>query len=197
MAWCYFSIPGNVDFYDGSARQVQVPASVLNMIISRELSASSCRRLLSADGVTSPYLTISPVPGIFPAISVDVRAARDSAPEVAGVSSAAKNLDEYQFLICSLVPSLPDSSPSKLELQKYRIAIFAAFAKLVNILNERQQELGGWIRHARWLIEETSEAYLQAKSDVRLHPARHAEVFDYFGIPEASVNSALRSFYGQ
>ena len=174
-----------------------MPASVLNTIISRELSASSCRRLLSADGVTSPYLTISSAPGIFPAISVDIRSARNSAPEVGGVSSAAKNLDEYQFLICSLVPTLPDSNPAKLELQKYRIAIFAAFAKLVGILNEKQQELGEWSRHARWLVEETSEAYLQARSDVRLHPARHTEVFDYFGIPESSVNTALRSFYGQ
>ena len=52
-------------------------------------------------------------------------------PAIGDVASAAKNLDEYQFLICSLVPSLPDSNPSKMELQKYRVAIIAAFAKLV------------------------------------------------------------------
>jgi hypothetical protein len=170
---------------------------MLQLIISRELSGSSCRRILAADGVTSAYLTINPSAGIFSAVSVDVRAARNSAPEVGEASSAAKNLDEYQFLICSLVPSLPDSNPSKLELQKYRVAIFAAFAKLVGVLNGRPQELGEWSRHARWLVEETSEAYLQAKSDVRMHPLRHVEVFEYLGIQEAAVSSALRSFYGQ
>lgn len=164
--------------------------------MARELSASSCRRLLASDGVTSAYLTVNPAPGLFGAISVDVQSAKKSVPEIGDAASAAKNLDEYQFLICSLVPSLPDSSQSKLELQKYRVAIFAAFSKLVNILNKNQQELGEWSRHARWLVEETSEAYLKAKSNIQTHQLRRTEVFDYFGVPEADVILAIRTFYG-
>jgi hypothetical protein len=164
--------------------------------MARELAAPSCRRLLASDGVTSAYLTVNPAAGIFGGISVDVQSAKKSVPEIGDAASAAKNLDEYQFLICCLVPSLPDSSQSKLELQKYRVAIFAAFSKLISILNENQQELGGWCRHARWLVEETSEAYLKAKSNVQAHQLRHAEVFDYFGVPEAVVVSAIRTFYG-
>lgn len=174
-----------------------MPYPILGSIISRELSAPSCRKILSEDGITSSYLRVSSAPGIFAGLSVDMRSAKKSAPEVGDAASAAKNLDEYQFLICSLVPSLPDSNPSKLELQKYRVAIVAAFAKLVGLLNDKPQELGEWSRHARWLVEETSEAYLQAKSGARLRPVRRKEIFDYFGVPEESVTDALRIFYGQ
>jgi hypothetical protein len=135
--------------------------------------------------------------GLFGSISVDVQSARKSVPEIGDAASAAKNLDEYQFLICSLVPSLADSNPSKLELQKYRVAILAAFSKLVSILNEKQQELGEWSRNAKWLVEETSEAYLQVKSNIQTHQLRHKEMFDYFGVSEAAVISAIRTFYGQ
>ena len=152
---------------------------------------------MAGDGVTTPDLTLKPTPGVFAGFSVDVRSARKSAPEAGEAASAAKNLDEYQFLICALVPSLPDSSPAKMELQKYRVAAFAAFAKLVEVLNSTPQDLGTWSRHAKWLVEETSEAYLQAKSGVKTHPLRRNEVFDYFGVPSNVVESALKSFYGQ
>ena len=171
--------------------------SIVNTIIARQLSGSACSKVLAADGVTSSQLAINSSPGIFSSVSIDARAARSSIPEIGEVASAAKNLDEYQFLICSLVPSLPDSNPSKLEIQKYRIAIFAAFAKLVKLLNENQQGLGEWGRNARWLVEETSEAYLQAKSGIQTHPMRRREIFDYFGVPEATITSALSSYYGQ
>ncbi|HEV8386384.1 MAG TPA: hypothetical protein VGQ03_02065 [Nitrososphaera sp.] len=172
-----------------------MPSSILGAII-RELSASSCRRILSSDGVTSAYLTVNSTTGLFGSVSVDVQSARKSVQEIGDAASTAKNLDEYQFLICSLVPSLADSNPSKLELQKYRVAILAAFSTLVNILNEKQQELGEWSRNAKWLVEETSEAYLQAKSNIQTHPLRHKEMFDYFGVSEATVVSAIRTFYG-
>jgi hypothetical protein len=174
-----------------------MPTSILDAIISRELAAASCHRILSGDGITSPDLTLKAAPGIFAAVSVDARSAKKSVPELAEAASAAKNLDEYQFLICSLVPMLPDSNPCKMELQKYRVAIFAAFARLVGILNEKPQELGEWSKNARWIVEETSEAYLQAKSGVRPQPLRHREAFEYFGVPDEAVISSLRSFYGQ
>jgi hypothetical protein len=134
---------------------------------------------------------------LFPATSVDVREAKKVSPEIGEAASAAKNLDQYQYLVCSLVPSLPDSNASKLLLQKYRVAIFAAFAKLVSLLGGNQGELGEWSRQARWLVEETSEAYLQAKSGIQTHVIRHRELFDYFGVPEAATDLALRSYYGQ
>ena len=107
---------------------------MLNSIISLQLSSSSCSKLLSGDGITTSDLTIKGVHGIFGPVSIDARSAKKGVPAIGDVASAAKNLDEYQFLICSMVPSLPDSNPSKMELQKYRVAIIAAFAKLVPLL---------------------------------------------------------------
>jgi len=119
-------------------------------------------------------------------------------PAIGDVASAAKNLDEYQFLICSLVPSLPDSNPSKMELQKYRVAILAAFAKLVPLLllkDIRQDDLVQWSKHAKALLEETSDTYLQANSNSKMQITSHKDVFEYFGIPVDRVQVALRAFY--
>ena len=172
-------------------------AGLINTIISKELSHAPCRKVLSGDGVTSPDLTVRALPGIFAGVSVDIRSARSTFPQIGEVASAAKNLDEYQSMICSLVPSLADSNPSKLEIQKYRVVIIAAFSKLVHDLNHDQKELAGWSMHASWLVEEASEAYLQAKSGIQTHPVKRKQVFDYFGVPSESVDSALKAFYGQ
>jgi hypothetical protein len=172
--------------------------SLLNSIISRQLSNSSCSKLLSGDGITSFDLTIKGVHGLFGPVSIDVRATRKVAPAIGEVASAAKNLDEYQFLICSLVPSLSDSNPSKMELQKYRVAIIAAFAKLVSLLllkDIRQEDLVKWSKHARALLEETSDTYLKANSNSKVQIASHKDTFEYFQVPVDRVQVALRAFY--
>lgn len=169
----------------------------LDVIISRELGGSGCRKLLSSDGMTSPFLTIKAIPGVFEAASIDARATRKSMPGIGETCSIAKNLDEYQFLICALAHSLPDNSPYKLYLQKYRVAIAAAFAGLVVVLQKQFDELGNWNRYATLLLEETSEAYVKAKSNADLKVSTHAGIFEYFGVPEGAIDAALRAFYGQ
>ena len=171
---------------------------MLNSIILHHLSSSSCSKLLSGDGITTFDLTIKGMHGIFEPVSIDARSTKKSVPAVGDVASAAKNLDEYQFLICSLVPSLPDSNPSKMELQKYRVAIIAAFAKLVPMLllkSMRQDDLVQWSKHAKALIEETSDTYLKANSNSNLQIASHKDAFEYFEVPVDKVQVALRAFY--
>jgi hypothetical protein len=172
--------------------------SLLNSIISHQLSSSSCSKLLSGDGITTSDLTIKGVHGLFGPVSIDAQSARKSVPAIGDVASAAKNLDEYQFLICSLVPSLPDSNQSKMELQKYRVAIIAAFAKLVPMLllkSMRQDYLVQWSKHAKALLEETSDTYLKANSNSNLQIASHKDAFEYFEVPIDEVQVALRAFY--
>jgi hypothetical protein len=172
--------------------------SLLNSIISRQLSSSSCSKLLSGDGITTFDLTIKGVHGLFEPVSIDVRSTRKIVPAIGDVASAAKNLDEYQFLICSLVPSLPDSNPSKMELQKYRVTILAAFAKLVPLLllkDIRQDDLVQWSKHAKALLEETSDTYLKTNSNSKMQIASHKDVFEYFEVPVDRVQVALRAFY--
>ena len=172
--------------------------SLLNSIISLQLSNSSCNKLLSGDGITSSDLTIKGVHGLFESLSIDARSTKKNMPALGDVASAAKNLDEYQFLICSLVPSLPDSDPLKMQLQKYRVAIIAAFAMLVPLLllkDVRQDDLTQWSKHAKALLEETSDTYLKANTNSKLQITLHKDAFEYFEVPEDRVQVALRAFY--
>ena len=165
--------------------------------MSRLLSGSGCRRLLDGDGITTADLSIRGMPGVFDSTSVDARLVRKTVPAIGEACSIAKNLDEYQFRLCSLVPSLPDSHPSKLALQKYRVAIAASFAKLVTSLKEiGQDDLVQWSRYAKPLLEETSEAYVKAKSNSKLQVASHKEAYEFFGVPEARIDAALKAAYG-
>jgi hypothetical protein len=172
--------------------------AVLNTIVSRLLLGSNCNKLLAGDGITSSHLNIEGMHGIFDPVSIDVRQVRKDISAIGETSSTAKNLDEYQFLICSFVPSLPDSNLSKLLLQKYRIAIIASFAKLSTILKEiRPDTLAQWNKHAKLLLEETSDAYVKSKSNSKLQLTIHKEVFAFFGVPEDTIDAALKAIYGQ
>jgi hypothetical protein len=165
--------------------------------VSRVLSGSGCPRLLASDGITSSQFEIKNVPGVLGTISLDFKLARKNMPAIGQAASIAKNLDEYQFRICSLVPSLPDSDPRKLLLQKYRVASIAAFAALSSILKEPAQEsLEKWNASAGPLMEETSEAYVKATSNSNLQITSRKDVFEFFKVPEDEIDAALANFYG-
>lgn len=135
---------------------------------------------------------------------MDARAAKKGttvAPVIGDALSAAKNLDEYQFRICSAIPPLPDSNPLKVQLQKYRVGIVASFARLAALLKEKEADadaVAQWSRHAKTLLEEASEAYLKASSPSAgsLQVAKRSRsAFEFFGVPEESVDAALSAFY--
>lgn len=170
---------------------------LLNAIISRALARPSCQRLLACDGITVSELSIKGLAGIIEPVSVDMRSARKSMPAIGQSASIAKNLDEYQFMICSMVPSIPDSDPRKLQLQKYRVGVVAAFARLSAILKELDaQSLNRWNANGGPLMEATSEAYLKAKSNSNLKVASRKEAFEFFGVPEDKIDAALAAYYG-
>lgn len=147
--------------------------------------------------MTSPDLSIRGMSGIFEATSVqDMRAARKSMPAIGQAASIAKNLDEYQFRMCSLVPSLPDNDQRKMMLQKYRVAAIAAFARLAAILkNPEQESLAQWNAYARPIMEGASDAYLKATSNSNLQVATRKDAFEFFGVPEERIDEALAAFY--
>jgi hypothetical protein len=78
------------------------------------------------------------------------------------------------------------------------VAIIAAFAKLVPMLllkSMRQDDLVQWSKHAKALLEETSDTYLKANSNSHLQIASHKNAFEYFEVPVDKVQVALRAFY--
>ena len=93
-----------------------------------------CRKLLSKDGITTQDFVFDKIEGLFDGISMNIKVHRSRFSSIGSTSSIAKNLDEYQYIICSEIRSLPDNNLFKKELQKYRIIIMASFAKLISIL---------------------------------------------------------------
>ena len=104
-------------------------------------------------------------------MSIDARSAKKGVPAIGDVASAAKNLDEYQFLICSMVPSLPDSNPVKDGTAEISCGHHTAFAKLLLLLLKsiQQDDLVQWSKHAKNFLEETSDTYLKANSNSKLN----------------------------
>ncbi len=167
------------------------------MLIDAVMSQTRCRKFLAGDGITTAEFAISALPGAFESLAIDARAARKSQLAFGDAFSVAKNLDEYQYRICALVPSLPDS-PAKTALQKYRIAIAAAFASLAAIIRKNQDSLQAWTGHARSLLVEASDAYVAAAANnPRAQKPAIGPVLVFFGLQESDVDRALASAYGQ
>lgn len=154
-----------------------------------------CRRLLAGDGVTAVDFTINGVHGIFDSLSFDVRAAKKSAPMLGDTFGIAKNLDEYQYRICALIPSLADSNPVKIPLQNYRVVIIASFAKLAAMLRSGASTVE-WNGHARALLVDASDLYVAATSGRDVQVTRAGATFAFFGVPEQDVEKAVKSMYG-
>ena len=171
--------------------------SIVDATISRRLSASACSRLLSGDGISTLDFTVKGIPGILSGISIDSREARKSIPGIGAAMSAAKNLDEYEFKLCELVHSLPDSE-LKMQLQKYRIGIIASFSKLVELTNARQLEgLARWVQFSTKLLEGVADMFLKATTNPNLQLTTNiAQSLEFYGVSEKKVEDALRSFYG-
>lgn len=153
-----------------------------------------CRRLLAGDGITTVDFTVNEVKGVVGGLSIDARAAKKDFPPMGEAFGIAKNLDEYQHRICILTPSLADSNPAKIQLQKYRVAIIASFAGLVAAI--RSGDVAEWNGHARALLVDASDLYVAATSGQDVPASRAASAFVFFGVPERQVESALRSMYG-
>ena len=156
--------------------------------------STKCKKFLAGDGVTTLDFTLLSLAGVFEGVSFDARAAKKEMPALGEAFGIAKNLDEYQHRICNLVPSLADSDPAKVQLQKYRIGIIAAFARLAVLV--KTGEVSEWNRHARLLLEEASNAYVASGSGSKPYAASIAGALTFFGLQENAVDRALAAMYG-
>lgn len=84
---------------------------------------------------------------------------------IGNTSSLAKNLDEYQYIVCREIRSIPDINPYKKDLQKYRVLIISAFAKLIPMLTSLSSDknLQEWNRFAQILLTQVSETLVKAR----------------------------------
>jgi hypothetical protein len=158
-----------------------------------------CHKLLSKDGITTQDLVIDKVEGIFEGIFMDTKIERGTLLSIGNTSGIAKNLDDYQYIVCSEIRSIPDANPHKKELQKYRIIIIASFAKLIPILYSRSdKDLQKWNYFAQILLTQVSETLVNVRLNKYDKPNNNnfvKSLFDYFNIPEKQVDSILQSIY--
>src|SRR5919197_6257557 len=176
-------------------------SQLYNLIISKYIiNDPKCHKLLSSNGITSRHLVIEKASGLFEGIRVDIKSEASTLPNIVKASGIAKNLDQYQYIVCSEVRDISDTNLYKKELQKYRIAIIASFAKLISILLSRSdKDLQKWNNFAQILLTQISEILVK----VRLKQYKHDNInkdllkstFDYFDLPESDVDRTLQSIY--
>ena len=171
---------------------------LLHSIIQRSISSHMhCRNLVSSDGITTRNFTIDCFPGIYASASIDAALSRRTINILGNTLGIAKNLDEYQLKICLKIPSIPDSDPVKLHLQKFRIGIIASFAALVSILqsNVPAKGLVRWNIFAAKLIRKTSDFYNNIGMDIKPDDNDIEETFKFFQVPVGQVNAAIEELY--
>jgi hypothetical protein len=194
-------------------------SSLVQQIIYKYITSGiKCTKVLAEDGITSKELVISQLDGLSREISVNINLLRGKYPNITRTASIAKNLDEYQFLVCREISSIPDFDPLKIQLQKYRVGVIAAFAKLVAILEDADNlsaELEKWNSFANSLLVETSETLLKARNKMKKKEGhnndvnssdqfqagysqqnlRIKEALNFFGVPENDIHEELIRVY--
>jgi hypothetical protein len=176
--------------------------SLLDLIIQRLFHYSSkCCRIISSDGITTQNFSIDNFEGIFEGITIDAELSRRNLLSLGNTMSTAKNLDDYQYKICLEIPSIPDSDPLKLQLQKFRIAIIAAFAILVMGIksSDAEDELQKWNSFATILLKKTSEFVTNLRTNkgtIKNYDDSHlSEAFAFFKVPRGDMEKALANLY--
>jgi hypothetical protein len=160
-----------------------------------------CHRLLSNDGITSPVLTINKVEGLLEGITVNVKFQKTRFASIGSTSSLAKNLDEYQYIVCREIRSIPDINPYKKDLQKYRVLIISAFEKLIPMLASlsSDQNLREWNRFAQILLTQVSETLVKARAKNETYEGTNSilltSAFAFFGVQEEEVDRFIESVY--
>ena len=181
----------------------KLPVADYSIIINKLIiNDRKCHKLLSKDGITARYLVIDRLPGIFEGITIDINFQRSRMNSISRMVTITKNLDEYQFIICSEIRNMPDSNPYKIQLQKYRVLTIASFAILVHLLSslDNDQALQEWNYFAQILLTRISETRLKAHSNnqkQRDNIIRKpiSSVFDFLGIHEDDIDHMLDAIY--
>jgi len=176
-------------------------ASLLNIIFKQILLSTKCTKILVKDGISSQDLVIQRMPGLFEGISINMKKSKVNYPDIGDTASILKNLDHYQFAICTEIPGYPDAAASKLLLQKYRIVIIASIVKLVKILNKLNLDasLKEWNMFAKILLMEASDTLVYARTNSKNIPKskniRLQEALSFFDIDESRLDVLLTNMY--
>ena len=176
------------------------------------ISSTSCKKFLASDGISSNNLLLKDQSGKVLLNCKNVNALKGKIDGI-GVSFAiTKNLDEYQFLICKYIPTLPDHNVFKLKFQKVRLLIIMFINKMVDVLLHpkiNSKVLADLNKHGNAILLEVSELthefrerdkddsvkYILNKENMDIINLK-MDYFIQFDATEIQINRILLSIYG-
>jgi hypothetical protein len=193
-----------------------VLSSQLSILMSQIMSNSKpCTKQLEFDGISSNRFVLRDQSGKLLLSIKNVPTLKNKIIGLGNSITIVKNFDEYQYLICSHVPTLNDESVWKFKFQKIRILIYLYIDKLTRLLiddqlpNVRDHELDTLNKTGNEILLETSEIIqlfretipadipkLDAKKDLNIQIDLQKDHFEIFQIKEMEVNNILFSYYG-
>lgn len=186
--------------------------SIHSLVTKSIVSSTSCKKFLASDGISSNNLLLRDQSGKVLLNCKNVNALKGKIDGI-GVSFAiTKNLDEYQFLLCKYIPTLPDHNVFKLKFQKIRLLIILFINKMVDTLLKpkiNSKVLADLNRHGNAILLEVSELtheYRESDKDDNVSYSFNSKnadkinlKMDYFNLFEATeiqINRILLSIYG-
>jgi hypothetical protein len=183
-----------------------------SLVSKSVFSTASCKKFLASDGISSSNLLLKDQSGKVLLNCKNVNALKGKIDGI-GVSFAiTKNLDEYQFLLCNYIPTLPDHDVFKLKFQKLRLLITMFINKMVDILLQpkiNSKALADLNKHGNAILLEVSELiheyrerdiddsvnYLLNKKNTDIINLK-MDYFIQFDATEIQINRILLSIYG-
>jgi hypothetical protein len=186
--------------------------SMHSFISKSVISSTPCKKFLTFDGISSNNLLLKDQKGKVLLNCKNVNALKGKIDGV-GISFAiTKNLDEYQFLLCKYIPTLPDHDVFKLKFQKVRLLITMFINKMVDVLLQpkiNSKDLADLNKHGNAILLEVSELtheyrerdkddnvkYILNKKNMDILNLK-MDYFIKFDATEIQINRILLSIYG-
>jgi hypothetical protein len=186
--------------------------SMHSFISKSVISSTPCKKFLTFDGISSNNLLLKDQKGKVLLNCKNVNALKGKIDGV-GISFAiTKNLDEYQFLLCKYIPTLPDHDVFKLKFQKVRMLITMFINKMVDVLLQpkiNSKDLADLNKHGNAILLEVSELtheyrerdkddsvkYILNKKNMDIMNLK-MDYFIKFDATEIQINRILLSIYG-
>jgi hypothetical protein len=176
-------------------------SSSIQLITTYLQLSYQCKKYLVKDGITSSYFEIEKYPGFFNKTNLDVISLKKRFPQLKNSFSILKNLDHYQYLICTLIPNISDTNPFKKVLQKNRFIIIFSFAKFFELLdNNNFDQIESWNFLSTKLLEVvayTVNSFRQGTTfeEIINESKLDEELFNYLNLDIDKIDKVLNQYY--
>ncbi len=163
-------------------------------------SSTFCKKFLIKDGIISSYFEVETHQGFFTKTRYEVTSLKNSFQQIGESLSILKNFDSYQYLICTILPDIPDINPFKKVLQKIRFIIISSFTKFINLLHIKDFEaIQKWNLFSKKILEVVAEivnSFRQGTHFTEISEFKlDQEVSIFFSLDIEKIDEELHRYY--